>query len=261
MTEENSHDELIREQFTLQAAGWDTYVQEGDNEEVLSWIIRNLELRPELRALDVAAGTGLVARALAPGVGEVAAVEVTPEMIVQGRKLAAAEGLTNVTFDEADARSLPYAAASFDLVASRLAMHHFEEPGQILREMVRVCESGGHIAIIDITTPEDAAAAASHNRLEQLRDPSHTRALPPSRLQEMVEESGLELTSVNYFDAKRDLESWLDFTETPAEARSVIISELEGQLEGGPDTGMLPSLEDGRLMFIHRWMMLVGRKP
>ena len=260
MVEESSHDDLIREQFSMQAARWDTYVSDGAYEDVLPWIISNLELRPDMRVLDVAAGTGLVARAMAPHVAEAVAADATPEMVTEGQRLAAGEGLANVTFEEADARCLPYADGSFSVVASRLAMHHFERPDEILQEMARVCQPGGQVAIIDITTPEDPGAAAVHNRLERLRDPSHTEALPPSQLEQMAQVCGLEVVGASSFDARRDLDGWMDMTATPAEARSVIVNEMQQQLDGGPDTGMSPAMDGSILTFSHHWLMLVCKK-
>ena len=261
MVEPTSHDDLVREQFSRQADGWDSYVTSGYDEDVLRWIVSNLELTADLRALDVAAGTGLVARALAPWVKEAVAADATPEMVAQGRQLARSEGLANVTFDEADARNLPYSDAAFDLVACRLAMHHFEDPDQVLREMVRVCRPGGQVAVIDITTSEDPEAAQCHNRLEQLRDPSHTAALPPSRLRDLVTGCGLNLVSASFLDSRRQLEEWMGWTQTPDAAHQEIAGRLQRQLAEGPDTGMKPSREEGELMFSHCWLMLVARKP
>ena len=260
MVEDRTHDELIREQFSQQAALWDAYIRTGGNEDILSWNIGRLELRPDMRVLDVAAGTGVVARTMAAKVAEAVAVDVTPEMVAQGRQLAAAEGLSNATFDEGDARNLLYDDASFDVVTCRLAMHQFEDPGRCLQELVRVCRSGGQVAIIDITTAYDPATAETHNRLERLRDPSHTNALTANHLREMVEGHGLEIVDASYFDAQRNLESWMDMTQTPPESRIAILEELQRELDGGPATGMYPYMRDGEFMFKHRWAMLVGRK-
>ena len=260
MVEDRTHDELIQEQFSQQAALWDSYIRSGGNEEVLSWNIGRLDLRSDMRALDVAAGTGVVARAMAARVAQAVAVDVTPEMVAQGRQLAAAEGLSNVAFDEGDARNLPYDDAGFDVVTCRLAMHQFEDPERCLRELVRVCRPGGQVAIIDITTSDDTATAETHNRLERLRDPSHTNALSASRLQEMAERCGLDIFDASYFDVQRNLESWMDLTQTPSESRIAILKELQRELDGGPATGMYPYMQDGQFMFKHRWAMLVGRK-
>ena len=261
MTGERTHDELIQEQFSRQAANWDTYVTSGGNEDALAWCIANLDLRSDMRVLDVATGTGLMARAVAPYVAEAVGVDVTPEMVAQAAQLSAAEGLNNVSFDEGDARGLLYPDGSFSLVICRLAMHQVDQPLACLREMVRVCRSGGEVVVIDITSSEDAPVAETHNRLERLRDPSHGWALSPARLREMAEGCGLRVARTATFEASRSVLTWMDMTETPSAARSVILEHLRAELGGGPPTGMYPYEEDGELKFTHRWVTQAGRKP
>ena len=118
--------------------------------------------------LDVAAGTGHVARRLAPSVRAVVALDATRAMLEQGR----AQGVPNVIFVQGDAASMPFLDGSFDMVVSRFAVHHFEDPAVQVAEMRRCLRPGGRLAIADLVA--DPAAAAEQNRLEALRDPSHT---------------------------------------------------------------------------------------
>ncbi len=261
MTTGDIHDQLVQRQFSQQAARFDSYVTAGGNEDVLDWIMGNLELQPSYRVLDVAAGTGLVARQIAPSVQTAVALDATPEMLSQGRQQAQTEGLTNLTFDQGDAANLPYPDGSFDLVTCRLGMHHFADPQRQLEEMARVCRPGGWVAVIDITTSEDSKIAATHNRLERLRDPSHTVALTSAQLLALAENAGLEIARTGQFDAHRGLDDWMGLTGTEPADRQAIAAELRQELAGGPATGMSPFLEDGRLMFHHLWFMLVGRRP
>ena len=48
--------------------------------------------------------------------------------------------------------------------------------------MLRVTRPGGLLALVDVCASEDADEAGLHNALEQLRDPTHVRMLPPSEL-------------------------------------------------------------------------------
>ena len=260
MATEKAHEELVREQFARQAGRFDSYVNSGGNEDVLGWMMGNLELQPHFRALDVAAGTGLVARKIAPSVQTVVAIDATPEMLAQGRQQAQTEGLVNITFDQGDAADLPYSDGSFHLVTCRIAMHHFADPKQQLREMVRVCHPTGTVAIIGITTSDAPAVAATHNRLERLRDPSHTTSLTPGQLLALAENAGLEITVTDRFDARRELDDWMDLTGTPPETRAAITGQFERELNGGSATGMFPFRESDRIMFHHLWVMLVGKK-
>ena len=63
--------------------------------------------QPHWRALDVAPAAGHTALAVAPHVAQVTATDITPEMLAEGRKLAAARAIFNVSFDTADAEARP----------------------------------------------------------------------------------------------------------------------------------------------------------
>jgi SAM-dependent methyltransferase len=85
----------------------------------------------------------------------------------------------------------PLGAASFSLVTSRFAFHHFQRPAAVLAEMFRVCAPGGRVLVADMIASEDAAAAAAFNAVEALRDPSHVRALRLSELRALFAAAGL----------------------------------------------------------------------
>ena len=258
--EEARHGDIIRQQFSSQASGFERHVLQPGSAHIMDWILGNLELQPDFRALDVAAGTGLVARAIAPSVKEVVASDATPAMLAEGRTQASSEGLTNITFEEGDAAQLPYGDGSFDLVTCRLGVHHFWEPARQVSEMVRVCRPGGYVGIFDITSSDLSQVATLHNILERLRDPSHTRAFALDELTTLVEEAGLELVRTSLSDAEQILENWMDLTGTPTEARNTINEAFERELAGGPATGMQVFRREGALLFRHAWAILIGRK-
>jgi SAM-dependent methyltransferase len=166
-----------------------------------------------------------------------------------------------VVFEEGEAEHLPYPDEAFDLVTSRIAMHHFPDPLGPAREMARVCRPGGHVAIIDITSSDNAEVAAAHNRLERLRDPSHARSMHIAELRQMAEATGLDTVRTSVADVEVHVETWMDLTDTPQDARVTIRQAMEADLAGGAPTGMRPSCKDGELVFSHAWVILVGRKP
>ena len=140
-------------------------------------------------------------------------------------------------------------------------MHHFQHPLGPAREMFRVCRPGGHVAVIDITSSQEANVAAAHNRLERLRDPSHTRAMHIDELRQIAEATGLEIVRTSRADVELNVERWMDLTNTGPEARVAIRQAMEEELAGGALTGMRPSRKDGELVFSHAWVILVGQKP
>ena len=260
-TSGSEHMNVVRQQFRAQAPDFNRQVGSQGYDHILAWIMDALELRPSFSVLDVAAGTGLVGLAVAPRVKNVVALDATPEMLEQGRRRAVDEAISNIVFEEGDAQHLPYPDDSFDLIACRLGMHHFQEPRIQVLEMVRVCRPGGQVAIIDIVSSEDSEVASFHNRLERLRDPSHTRALAGGESARISEECGLEILHTAVVDADRILTEWLDLTDAASVARREIIEAMEEELNGGPATGMRPFRRDEGLTFRHAWEMVVGVKP
>jgi SAM-dependent methyltransferase len=196
-----AHQDLIRDQFTRQAGVFNAAAPIA-NADALQVIVDAARPGPDDTVLDVACGGGLVARAFAPHVRHATGIDVTPAMLDTARKAAAEKGLTNVTWEQGDVTTLPYKDSAFTIVATRFSFHHFLDPLAVLKEMVRVCAPGGRIVVADSCPSEDKAKAAAFNRLELLRDPSHTRALPLSEMKSCFAAAGLGEPSVQFSEIR-----------------------------------------------------------
>ena len=89
-----SHDETVRREFARQAGRFGQAGLTLSSQEYLAWMVGQLPLESGFRVLDVAGGTGHLARAIAPHVREVVAVDMTPEMLAECRAEAEASGLS-----------------------------------------------------------------------------------------------------------------------------------------------------------------------
>lgn len=114
--------------------------------------IARLALKPGVRLLDVACGSGNLAVPAARAGAIVTGVDIAPNLLEQARARAAAEGLT-IQFDEGDAEELPYDDAAFDEVVSMYGAMFAPRPELVAAELVRVCKPGGRIAMAN-WTPE-----------------------------------------------------------------------------------------------------------
>src|SRR5215470_3151056 len=195
------HEGLILDQFTRQATVFSTAPSITD-ERALQMIVEAAQANSDDSVLDVACGPGLVVCAFAPHVREATGIDVTPAMLERARKLAAENGLSNVSWRQDDVNSLPYADGSFTIVTTRFSFHHFLDPAAVLREMVRVCAPGGRIVVIDDYVSDDPAKAVGFNSLEKLRDPSHVRCLTLTQLKDLFPAVGLPEPRASYYDLR-----------------------------------------------------------
>jgi ubiquinone/menaquinone biosynthesis C-methylase UbiE len=209
--------------------------------------------------LDVACGPGIITAALAPRAREVVAFDLTPEMLAKARQRCAAAGLTNVSFREGSATDLPFPDASFDAVVTRLSIHHFQAPHRPLAEMARVLKPGGALVVADVVSSEAPEESALHNAIEILRDPSHVRMLPASELAALIEDAGLSIERRTTWDETREFEEWVRIVDDPERVAPVrvVVRTLAGL---GQHAGTGLSLADGKIVFFHRWVLIVARK-
>jgi SAM-dependent methyltransferase len=96
--------------------------------------------------LDVACGSGQVALWAARDGVRVTGVDIAPNLVKRAQARARAEGL-KARFVEGDAEALPFDEASFDVVTSLFGAMFAPRPELVARELLRVCNPGGTIAM------------------------------------------------------------------------------------------------------------------
>jgi ubiquinone/menaquinone biosynthesis C-methylase UbiE len=100
---------------------------------------------PGQRLLDVACGTGVVARAAADrmgGQGRVVGLDLNQGMLAVARRLR-----PDIEWRQGDAAELPFEPGTFDVVLCQAAMMFFPDRARALREMARVATGGGTVAV------------------------------------------------------------------------------------------------------------------
>ena len=201
---ERAHHEAILDQFTRQAIPFATAPSIRD-EAALRLIVEWSGAGPEDTVLDVACGPGIVVAAFARVVRDATGIDITPAMLERARAHAADASLTNVTWRQGDVLPLPFPDASFTIITSRFAFHHFLDPLAVLREMKRVAAPGGRVMVIDSAPAPDRADA--FNRMERLRDPSHARAMPVDEHKALYTKAGLSEPRVTWYRLEGELEA------------------------------------------------------
>jgi ubiquinone/menaquinone biosynthesis C-methylase UbiE len=162
-------------------------------------------------ALDVATGGGHVARRLREAGINVVSVDPAPGM--QPDVVSRAE-------------ELPFADGSFDVVACRVAAHHFEDVRSAVREMARV--SKDRVVVVDNLFLDDRAEEA-----DRVRDPSHVRNYLEAEWRELFEAAGLRVDDVRRFDKPIELEPWLERAGTTEEEAGRVRELLADRISDG----------------------------
>jgi ubiquinone/menaquinone biosynthesis C-methylase UbiE len=129
----------------------------GTNGRNSRMVIELAHIRPGDSVLDVGCGTGsltLTAQSYAGPDGKVVGIDAAPEMIEVARKKASRAGL-GVVFEVGLIEKLDFPDATFDVVISRLAIHHLPDDlkHKGFAEILRVLKPGGHLLIADFKPP------------------------------------------------------------------------------------------------------------
>lgn len=249
-----SHRDTIVDQFSRQAVPFSTAAPIRD-ERALQLVVAAAATGADDTVLDVACGPGLVACAFARVARQVTGIDLTPAMIERAEALATANGCTNVRFQVGDVLPLPFAAATFSIVVSRFAFHHFQDPAAVLAEMQRVCRPGGRVVVADLMASPDPAKAAAFHRMEILRDPSHARALTLDELRALYRTAGLATPSETYWRMDIDVEGLLA-RSFPAPGAEAVIRRIFAESVADDALGLEIRREDGRLRFTYSNVIL-----
>lgn len=114
--------------------------------------VARLDMKPGMKVLDVATGTGNLALPAAKTGCEVTGIDIAPNLIDQAIERAKAESVV-AKFEVGDAEALPYEDGSFDFVITMFGAMFAPRPDVTASELIRVCKPGGLIAMAN-WTPE-----------------------------------------------------------------------------------------------------------
>jgi SAM-dependent methyltransferase len=174
-------------------------------------------VRPGERVLDVAAGAGNVAIPAAAGVGaEVVALDVTPELLERGRELADRRGAA-LEWVEGDARELPFADATFDVVLSCVGVMFAPDHQKTAAELLRVCRPGGRIGLLS-WTPEGTIGELFRTLAPFVPSPPPGAMPPPmwgseAYLRDLLGDAVAQLDTRTGLAVNESFEQPLDFRE------------------------------------------------
>ncbi len=138
-----------------QNAAWSSgdYAKIGTTLQIVGEnLAETVNMEPDARVLDVAAGNGNATLAFARRWAHVTSTDYVGSLLDKGRARAEAEAL-DVDFQVADAENLPFGDASFDAVVSTFGVMFTPDQEKAASELIRVCRPGGKIGLAN-WTPE-----------------------------------------------------------------------------------------------------------
>jgi demethylmenaquinone methyltransferase/2-methoxy-6-polyprenyl-1,4-benzoquinol methylase len=128
------------------------------------YTIQHANARPGDAVLDLAGGTGDLAREFARivgGRGHVVLADINAAMLEHGRRRLVDAGVGgNVTLAQVDAEELPFAANTFDRVSIAFGLRNVTHKDTALAEMHRVLKPGGKVLILEFSKPSDVLKPA-----------------------------------------------------------------------------------------------------
>jgi SAM-dependent methyltransferase len=220
MSISQEHTIVTIDQFTKQAI---PFAQIPGHSSALDLLVDLAQPNVRDDVLDVACGPGLVACHFAIRVRSVTGIDMTPAMISEALKRSNEQGIENAKWQIGSATSLPFGDSLFDLVVSRYAFHHLQDPLLGMKEMIRVCKPGGRVLVADVALPADKVDA--YDKLELIRDPSHTHALSRHEFAELFQNEEFNQVALSEYKVDIELEEQIN-ASFPMEGGAKKIREI-----------------------------------
>lgn len=212
---------LAQSQFGEMSAAYVTSAVHASGADLETIAARALVAAPR-HAIDLGAGGGHVAYAMAPHAGRVTASDLSPQMLEQVAAEAARRGLANIGVEAAPAEALPFADGAFDFLACRFSTHHWRDAEAGLREARRVLKPGSPAIFVDVVAPGDASADTHLQAVELLRDVSHVRDYTAAQWIGMLDRAGFTAREVRTGRLRMDFATWTARMRTPPERVAAI---------------------------------------
>src|SRR5512134_852432 len=246
----------LREQWQVSGSAAESYERFAVGRlfrQLAERFLEGVPLKPGDRVLDVACGTGIVARVAAPRVaptGKVVGLDLNEGMLAVARACSAEEG-TSIAWQQGDATALPFADAEFDVVLCQQGLQFVPDKARALAEMQRVVAPGGVIALAVFAAVNRFDGALAEALARHMDDKVAKLSLARfalgdlGALRPLLEQAGLDSIDVRTVAITRQVlptQEWLlecsagvpfgaDIAAMEASARAAMVREIAAKLK------------------------------
>jgi len=213
--------EAVARQFGSRAASYlssDAHAR-GDDLAQLAALAR---ARPSARALDLGCGAGHASFALAPGVRDVVAFDLSDDMLHLVASEATRRGLGNLATRQGAVERLPFDDRDFDILVSRFSGHHWRDLQAGLAEARRVLQPHGTAVFIDVVAPPDPLLDSHLQAIELLRDPTHVRDYTEAEWRSSLARHGMPVAAHRGWRLRMHFDAWVSRSATPVHRREAV---------------------------------------
>lgn len=227
----------------------------GITQETVSLLIEAGEIRTGSKVLEIGSGPGHVANHLAKLGASVTGVDFSPQMVEVAKKK-----YPQITFEQADAEDLPFAADYFDAVVANYVVHHLARPERVFSEVCRVLKPSGHFAFAVWGPPEEQSSIGAffgavevHHDLAELPHGPLFGITERNVYETMLAKAGLEIRQLAVHETTwrtdsldpvlRGFWDWGNMATLP--------SEIQDKIEGTTRENAEPFEQNGRYAFPH----------
>ena len=159
MIEASSSSQQIRRVYDLWSYGYD-FVAGPFERAAEAAAVEKANIQPHEKVLEVAVGIGIALRDIADRVGHdslACGVDLSPKMLAKSRRRLGKAGFKKIALIEANARRLPFAGHSFDLLFNgyMLDLIRLAALPVVMGEFYRVLKPGGRLVLVNFSKPED----------------------------------------------------------------------------------------------------------
>ena len=211
-------------------------------------------------ALDMVTGLGHTARALAPHVKRVDAIDPDRELIKDAESLTDQTGLKNINFYQGSPTELDFEKNTYNIAVARMALRHLGNAAGLLKEANRVLKGDGRLVLVDTLAPPHPDLADFQLKLMALRDPSHVKNYSLAELENLLEREDFDIEAIEIYPKEHDFNNWAKRLGAANENIRMLAATLQGASDRVKRHFRVQEKGNKLVSFI-TWMILLSAKP